>query len=81
MDQEKSSAEITNVFPNSSKMFVIKGRQNEHVSSPMPFLYTELKKFVNIRDTAAFQLRLPLDGISKRIIKRSGDIFLSSIVK
>jgi len=80
MDQEKSSSEITNIFPSSPKMFVIKGRQNEYVSSPMPFLYIELKKFANIRDTSTFQLQLPLDSISKRIIKRSGDIFLSSIV-
>jgi len=61
-------------------MFVIKGRQNEYVSSPMPPLYAELKKFANIKDTATFQLHLPLDSRSKRIIKRSADIFLSSIV-
>ncbi|HEY5773251.1 MAG TPA: sugar transferase [Chitinophagaceae bacterium] len=60
-------------------MIVIKGRQSEYVSSPMPSLYAELKKFANIKDRAAFQLQLPLDSLSKRIIKRSGDIFLSSI--
>ena len=80
MDQEKSSAEITNIFPKTPEMLVIKGRQNEYVSSPTPPLYTELKKFANIKDPATFQLQLPLDGISKRIIKRSGDIFLSLIV-
>ena len=80
MDQEKSSAEITNIFPKSPEMFVIKGRQSEYISSPMPPLYAELKKFANIKDPAAFQLHLPLDSILKRIIKRSGDIFLSSIV-
>jgi hypothetical protein len=61
-------------------MFVIKGRQREYVSSPMPPLYAELKKFVDIKDKATFQLQLPLDSISKRIIKRFVDIFLSSIV-
>ena len=80
MDQEKSSAEITNIFPKSPEMFVIKGRQIKYASSPMPPLYAELKKFANIKDTSTFQLQLPLDTISKRIIKRSGDIFLSSIV-
>lgn len=80
MDQEKSSAEITNIFPKTPEMFVIKGRPSEYVSSPMPPLYAELKKFANIKDRATFQLQLPLDSISKRIIKRSGDIFLSSIV-
>ena len=80
MDQEKSSAEITNIFPKSPEMFVIKGRQNVYVSSPMPSLYTELKKFANIKDTATFQLQFPLDNISKRIIKRFCDFFLSSIV-
>jgi lipopolysaccharide/colanic/teichoic acid biosynthesis glycosyltransferase len=80
MDQEKSSAEITNIFPKTPEMFVIKGRQNEYVSSPMPPLYAELKKFANIKDRATFQLQLPLDSISKRISKRSLDIFLSSIV-
>ena len=80
MDQEKSSAEITNIFPKSPEMFVIKGRQNEYASSPMPPLYSHLKKFVSINGSATFQLQLPLDSVSKRIIKRSGDIFLSSIV-
>ena len=80
MDQEKSSAEITNIFPKSPEMFVIKGRQIEYASSPMPSLYVELKKFANIQDQATFQLQLPLDSILKRIIKRSMDIFLSSIV-
>lgn len=61
-------------------MFVIRGRQNEHVSYPMPPLYAELKKFANLKDNETFQLRLPLDSLSKRIIKRSVDVFLSSIV-
>jgi len=80
MDQEKTSIEITKIFSKAPEMFVIKGRQIEYVSSPMPVLYAELKKFANIKDAATFQLRLPLDSISKRIIKRSCDIFLSSIV-
>jgi len=80
MDQEKSSIEITNIFPKSPEMFVIKGRGNEYAFSPMPPLYAKLKKFANIKDRATFQLQLPLDSISKRIIKRVGDIFLSSIV-
>ncbi|TMI90311.1 MAG: hypothetical protein E6H08_15155 [Bacteroidetes bacterium] len=80
MDQEKSSAEITNIYTGTPEMFVIKGRQNEYVASPMPSLYAELKKFANIKDTATFQLQLPLENISKRVIKRCADIFLSSIV-
>jgi len=80
MDQEKSSAEITNIFLKTPEMFVIKGRQNEYASSPMPPLYAELKKFANIKDAATFQLQLPLDNMVKRIIKRLGDIFLSLIV-
>ena len=80
MDQEKSSIEITKIFPKSPEMFVIKGRQNEYASSPMPSLYAGLKKFANKKYTATFQLQLPLDSISKKIIKRSADIFLSSIV-
>ncbi|HMK18850.1 MAG TPA: sugar transferase [Chitinophagaceae bacterium] len=78
MDQEKSSIEITKIFPKSPGMFVIKGRQIEYASSPMPSLYAGLKKFANKKDSATFQL--PLDSISKKIIKRSADIFLSSIV-
>jgi len=80
MDQEKSSAEITNFFPKSPEMLVIKGRQNGNVSSPMPPLYAELKKFADKGNRATFQLQLPLDKLSKRIIKRSGDIILSSFV-
>jgi lipopolysaccharide/colanic/teichoic acid biosynthesis glycosyltransferase len=80
MDQEKTSIEITKIFSKAPEMFVIKGRQIEYASSPMPALYVELKKFANIKDSATFQFRLPLDSISKRVIKRSSDIFLSSIV-
>ena len=80
MDQEKSSAEITDVFRKAPEMIAIKGRQTEYVSSPMPPLYAELKKFANINDTAAFPLQLPLDSLSKRIIKRSGDLVLSLLV-
>ena len=80
MDQEKSSAEITDLFPKTPKMIVIKGRQNENVFSPMPPLYTELKRFAKIKEAATLQLQLPLDSISKRIIKRSGDILLSSLI-
>jgi len=80
MDQEKSSAELTTIFPKSPEMIVIKGRQKEYLSSPMPPLYAELKKFANIKDSATFRLHLPLDSLSKRIIKRSVDIFLSSVI-
>ena len=80
MDQEKSSAEITNVFPKTPEMFVIKGRQRNYVSSPMPPLYVELKRFAIIKDGTMFHIQLPLESLSKRIIKRSGDIFLSAIV-
>lgn len=80
MEKEKSSAEITNVFPKVPEMVVIKGRQNEHVALPAPPLYAELKKFANFRDTVTFQLQLPLDSMSKRMIKRAGDIFLSVVV-
>jgi len=80
MDQEKSSAEITNIFPKSPEMLVIKGRQDEYVSSPVRSLYSELEKFTNKRGRATFQLQLPLDNKLKRFIKRSGDIFLSSLV-
>ena len=80
MDQEKSSVEITNIFPKTPEMIVIKGRQQEYVSSSMPPLYIELKKFTNIKEGKAFQLQLPLDSKSKRIIKRAVDIFLASIV-
>src|SRR5215204_5915966 len=80
MEKEKSSAEITNVFSKTPEMIVIKGRQSEYVSPQMPPLHTGLKRFAKIKDAATFQLQLPLDNISKKIIKRSGDIFLSSLV-
>jgi lipopolysaccharide/colanic/teichoic acid biosynthesis glycosyltransferase len=80
MEKEKSSAEITNVFPKAPEMFVIKGRQNDQVSLPTPPLFAGLKKFASLKDTTTLQLQLPLDSLSKRIIKRAGDIFLSSLV-
>lgn len=80
MEKEKFSAEITSVFPKVPEMFVIKGRQNDQVSLPLQPLHTELKKFAWLKDTATLQLQLPLDSISKRMIKRAGDIFLSVII-
>lgn len=80
MEKEKSSVEITNIFPKVPEMFVIKGRQNDYTSLPMQPLYPGLKKFAGIKDTSTFPLRLPLESLWKRTIKRAGDIFLSTIV-
>ena len=80
MDQEKSAAEITKVFSRTPEMIVIKGRQSQYVSSQMPSLYSELKRFAKIKEAATLQLQLPLDNLSKRITKRSGDILLSSLI-
>ena len=80
MDQEKSSAEKSNIFPKPPEMIVIKGRQLEYSSSAMPSSFVELKKFTNLQPTATFPLQLPLDKMSKRVIKRACDILISSIV-
>jgi len=80
MEKEKSSVEITNVFPQAPEMFVIKGRQNDFTSLPLQPLYLELKKFVTIKDGQTFQIRLPLENFWQRTIKRAGDIFLSTVV-
>ena len=80
MEKEKSSVEITNVFPKAPEMFVIKGRQNDYSSLPVQPLYLELKKFVRINEAATLPLQLPLESLWKRAIKRAGDIFLSTIV-
>lgn len=80
MEKEKSSAEIANVFPKAPEMFVIKGRQPDHVSLPAHSLHTELKKFANIKDNTTLLLQLPLDNLSKRIIKRTTDLVLSTII-
>jgi len=80
MEKEKSSVEITNVYPKSPEMFVIKGRQDDYTSLPMQPLYLELRKFARIKDGATFQLRLPLESGWQRTIKRTTDILLSTIV-
>jgi putative colanic acid biosysnthesis UDP-glucose lipid carrier transferase len=80
MEKEKSTVEITNVFSKVPEMFVIKGRQSEHASLSTAPLYAELKKFADPKDTVTFQLQLPLDNFTNRLIKRVGDIFLSAIV-
>lgn len=80
MDQKKSSAEITNLLPKTPEMIVIKGRQIEYASSPMPPWYIELKKFANIKPGSTFKLQLPLESKSKRVIKRTGDVVISSLV-
>lgn len=80
MEKEKSSAELVNVYPKAPEMFVIKGRQTDYVSIPAHSVYAELKKFVRIKDNTTFLLRLPLDNLSGRIIKRTADIVLSTVI-
>ena len=80
MDKEKSSAEKTNVFPKHPEMFVIKGRQTDYISVPTHSLYAELKKFARIKENATLLLKLPLDNLFQRAIKRAIDILLSTIV-
>src|SRR6185503_3389328 len=80
MDQDKSSAEKANVFPKAPEMFVIKGRQTDYVSLPAQSLYTELKKFARIKDNTTLLLKLPLDNLFQRILKRSADLILSAII-
>ena len=80
MEKEKSTVEITNVFPKAPELFVIKGRQNDYDSLPIQPMYFELKKFAGIKDTATLQLRLPLESLWKRTLKRTADILLSTMV-
>ena len=80
MDKEKSSAEVVNVYPKAPEMFVIKGRQSDYVSLPAHSVYAELKRFVRLKDNNTLLLRLPLDNLSNRIIKRIVDIILSTII-
>ena len=80
MEKEKSSVEITSVFPKVPEMFVIKGRQNEYTSLPTQPIYLEMKRLAGIKDTSTFQLRPPLENVWKRTIKRTGDIFISTFV-
>jgi putative colanic acid biosynthesis UDP-glucose lipid carrier transferase len=80
MDKKKSSVEITEVFQKAPEMLVIKGRQRISVSLPAQSFHTELRKFAKIKNSSTLPIKLPLDSIIKRIIKRSADIFLSAIV-
>ena len=80
MEKDKSSAEVVNVYPKVPEMFVIKGRQIDYVSLPAHSVFTELKRFVRIKDNNRLLLRLPLDNLSSRIIKRTVDIILSTII-
>jgi putative colanic acid biosysnthesis UDP-glucose lipid carrier transferase len=80
MDKEKSPAEIVTVFPKVPEMFVIKGGRKDYVALPAHSVYGELKKFVRLKDNSTFLLQLPLDNLSSRIIKRTVDIILSTIV-
>jgi putative colanic acid biosynthesis UDP-glucose lipid carrier transferase len=80
MEKEKSSAEVVNVYPKAPEMFVIKGRQSDYVSLPAHSVYAELKKFVRIKDNTTLLFQLPLDNPSSRIIKRTADIIISTVV-
>src|SRR6187551_3975041 len=80
MEKKKSSIEITEVFQKAPEMLVIKGRQKTSVSIPSQPLYSELRKFAKIKNKSTLPIKLPLDRLIKRFIKRSVDIFLSIIV-
>lgn len=80
MEKEKSSVEIISVFPKTAEMFVIKGRQDDYVSLPSQPLYVDLKKFARIKASSTLPLRLPLESLSHRMIKRTGDILVSTVV-
>jgi lipopolysaccharide/colanic/teichoic acid biosynthesis glycosyltransferase len=80
MEKEKSSAEIANIFQKAPEMFVIKGRQTDYVSLPAQIIYAELKKFARLKDNTTYLLRLPLDNLFQRFIKRGIDITVSTLV-
>ena len=80
MEKEKSSVEITSIFPKTPEMIVIKGRQSEYMPLPSQSLYVDLKKFARVKEPAAFQLNLPLDSLWNRMVKRTCDVFLSTVI-
>ena len=80
MEKKESSIEITEVFQKTPEMLVIKGRQKTSASFPAQPIYTELRKFAKTKKTSSLPIKLPLDSIIRRFIKRSADIFLSTIV-
>ncbi|HET9745824.1 MAG TPA: sugar transferase [Chitinophagaceae bacterium] len=80
MEKEKSSAEVVTVYPKAPEMFAIKGRQTDHISLPVHSVYAELKRFIRIKDNTTLFLQLPLDSLSSRIIKRTTDIILSTLI-
>jgi putative colanic acid biosynthesis UDP-glucose lipid carrier transferase len=79
MENEKSSIEIPSIFRKAPDMVVIKGWQSDYVSMPLQPLYTELRKFAGINKISAFQIKLPLDNLMKRVFKRFADVSLSTI--
>ncbi|HEY5969165.1 MAG TPA: sugar transferase [Chitinophagaceae bacterium] len=80
MEKKKSSIEITEVFQKAPEMLVVRGRRKTTVTLPAQPNYTELRKFAKIKNTSTLPIKLPLDSILKRFVKRSSDIFLSTIV-
>lgn len=80
MEKKKSSIEKAEVFQKAPKMLVIKARQKISAPFPTQSLQTDLRKFTKIKNTSTLPIKLPLDGVIKKFIKRSSDIFLSTIV-
>jgi putative colanic acid biosysnthesis UDP-glucose lipid carrier transferase len=80
MEKEKSSTGKANIIPKTPEMFIIKGRQSEYTSLPSHSLYAELKRFANLKDHTTLLLRLPLDNLYNRILKRIADLFISTII-
>jgi putative colanic acid biosynthesis UDP-glucose lipid carrier transferase len=80
MENDKTTAGISNPISKPPDLLVIKGRVEESAELLKQPVYIELKKFIRTKEAATFSFRLPLDNKLNKTIKRCGDILLSTIV-
>lgn len=80
MENEKTAIGIQGSVSKIPDLSVIKGRLEEPEEMLEQPVYAGLRKFAGLRETATFSFTLPLDSKMNRIFKRSGDIFISSVI-
>ena len=80
MEKESPAVHPSNPSPKPPELVVINGGLSDAVSPDKSIAFLRLQQFIRVKNPETFSLNLPLDSARNRLIKRTGDIFLSSLV-
>jgi lipopolysaccharide/colanic/teichoic acid biosynthesis glycosyltransferase len=80
MDQEKIVSQNSGTTLVSNDLLLIKGGLVDLAQTERRSVYPQLIKFFGHKEVAAFSLQYPLDKKWKRFLKRSTDLFFSTIL-